>query len=192
MTVDGVVLAAGFSQRAGRFKPILDLLGVPVLERCIRNMSPVCDYIIVVGGHRIEEIVKITRHLPKVTVVKNEFFEQGMFSSVQCGIRSVKGDRFFIIPGDQPVVKTETFIQLMSVDGEIVIPRYNGKKGHPVLFDSRLIPEILALSPTAILRDFIHSKTSAVVDVEDPGIGMDIDTNEDFKRVERYIQEKMQ
>jgi len=189
--IDGIVLAAGFSRRIVRFKPAIELLGVSILERCIRNMLPVCDRIVVVIGYQYDKIGDITCDIPNVTLTRNESFKTGMFSSVQCGVREVRGERFFIIPGDQPVVKTETFRRLLSVNGDIIIPRYNGKKGHPVLIDNRLIPEILAMSPTGTLRDFIHAKPCTIIDVEDPGIGMDIDTRDDLKRIDHYIREEM-
>ncbi|RKY58800.1 MAG: nucleotidyltransferase family protein [Candidatus Neomarinimicrobiota bacterium] len=192
MSIDGVVLAAGYSKRVGQFKPALLLDGKPILERCIENMQPVCDRIIVVGGYKIREIAGLIQHLPDITLVENKNFEDGMFSSVQCGIREVTGDRFFLIPGDQPVIKTETFQRLLDDLGDIVIPRYKGKKGHPALIAGRFIPEILAMPPTATLRDFIHSKENVIVDVDDPGIGLDVDTIEDLKKIERYIKGEMQ
>ena len=109
MTVDAVILAAGYSSRAGDFKPALDLFGKSILQRCIESMSDLCENIIVVGGHQIKIIRELTKDLPKVKVVKNEHFELGMFSSVRRGIKEVSSDRFFIIPGDQPLVRPETF-----------------------------------------------------------------------------------
>jgi len=192
LSIDGVILAAGFSERAGQFKPALDLGGKPLLVRCVESMTDVCDRIIVVAGFNFDRITELIGHLAKVSVVINEKYELGMFSSVQCGIHEVTGKRFFIIPGDQPVVKTDTFRQLLAVDDDIVIPRYNGKKGHPVLFKSHLIPEILAMSDTAILRDFIHSNEAIIIDVDDPGIGMDVDSLQDYEKVKAYYQKEMQ
>ena len=192
MSIDGVILAAGFSERAGQFKPALDLGGKPILVRCIESMTGVCDYIIVVAGFNMGRIIELVGEFPKVTVVKNNNFELGMFSSVRCGIRGVTANRFFILPGDQPVVKPATFRQIVDIEADIIVPRYNGKKGHPVLFDSYLIPEILAMPDTAILRDFIHSKETYILDVDDPGIGMDVDTMEDYQKIQTYFTEEMQ
>lgn len=191
MSIDGVVLAAGFSERAGQFKPALDLGGKPLLVRCIESMADVCERIFVVAGFNYAKINELVKNLPNVQTVKNDNFELGMFSSVRRGVREVRGGRFFIIPGDQPVVKPATFRKIADVEAEVVVPRYNGKKGHPVLIESRLIPEILAMPDTAILRNFIHSKAAAIVDVNDPGIGMDVDTLDDYERVKTYFEEEM-
>ena len=189
MRVDAVILAAGYSSRVGDFKPAMDLFGKSILQRCIESMSDFCENIIVVGGYQIEIIRKLTKALPKVKLVKNEHVELGMFSSVRCGIKEVSSDRFFIIPGDQPLVKSDTCKLLLETDGDIVIPRYKGKKGHPALFDSKLVVEILSWDDTEILRNYIHSKEQVmIVDVDDPGIGMDVDTAEDYERVLEYYQ----
>jgi len=191
MSVEGVILAAGFSKRAGQFKPALLLDGKPLLVRCIESMSPLCDRIIVVGGFNFDQLLELVQAQPKVTVVRNEAYESGMFSSVKRGIREVGADRFFIIPGDQPVVRTDTFRKLLEIDDDIVIPRYDGKKGHPVLFKSQLIPGIQAMPDTANLRDFIHRQQAAVLDVDDPGIGLDVDNPADYAKIKAYYQEEM-
>lgn len=189
MNVDGVILAAGYSSRTGDFKPGLDLYGKSILQRTIESMGELCENIIIVGGHQYDEICAIVSGVQKVKIVKNEHFELGMFSSVKTGIRAVSSNRFFIIPGDQPVVKTETFKTLLEHDDDIVIPRYMGKKGHPVLFNSKLIAEILSWADTEILRNYIHSKKQVgIVDVDDPGIGLDIDTIEDYEKIKKYYQ----
>ncbi|MBN2602399.1 MAG: nucleotidyltransferase family protein [Candidatus Marinimicrobia bacterium] len=192
MSIDGVILAAGYSERMGLFKPALDIAGKPLLIRCIDSMAAISDRIIVVGGFNSEKIIELVNQTPKVVIVKNEYFQQGMFSSVRRGIREVQGDRFFIIPGDQPAVKTETYQKLLAEKGDIVIPRYNGKKGHPVLFNSQLIPEILIMPDTVTLRDFIHSKKATILDVDDPGIGLDVDTLADYEKIKLYFTEEMQ
>ena len=190
MTVDAVILAAGYSSRVGDFKPAMDLFGKSILQRCIESMSDFCENIIVVGGHQVEIIRELTKELPNVKVVKNERFDLGMFSSVRRGIKEVCSDRFFIIPGDQPVVKKETFKALLNVEGDIVIPRYKGKKGHPALFDSKLSKEILTWDNTEILRNYIHSKDNVlIVDVDDAGIGLDVDTLEDYEKIKKYYRD---
>ena len=189
MSVDGVILAAGYSSRVGDFKPGLDLCGKTILQRTIDSMSELCENIIVVGGHQYDVICDIVKDIPKVETIKNEHVELGMFFSVKTGIRSVQSDRFFIIPGDQPLVKKETFKNLIGYNVDIALPRYKGKKGHPVLFNSDLIPEILSWADTEIFRNYIHSKPEVeIVDVDDPGIGLDVDTAEDYEKIKKYYK----
>ena len=188
MTVDGIILSAGFSERAKDFKPTLNIFGKPLLIRTIESLFDFCEKIIVVGGHNFSKLSEVVHGTPKVQLIKNENYELGMFSSVRYGIQQVKSDKFFIIPGDQPVVKKSTFKLMLNESDDIVIPRYKGKKGHPVLFDSNLINEILQYPDTEILRNYIHSKEVKIIDVDDPGIGMDVDTQEDYQRVLEYYE----
>jgi molybdenum cofactor cytidylyltransferase len=188
--IEGVILAAGFSQRAGTFKPAVLLNGKPLIRHCIDSMHPVCDRIIVVGGHAFETLRDLCVGIPDLFLVLNEHYESGMFSSVQSGIRAVKGEKFFLIPGDQPVVKTETYRQMLEGGGALIVPRYQGKKGHPVLFASSHIPGILSMSEVGILRDYIHNQDVTILDVDDPGIGMDVDNPHDFDKIEAYTREK--
>ncbi len=190
MSVDGIILSAGYSKRAGDFKPALDLCGKPILRRTVESMLELCKNVIVVGGYKFEELTTIITKIPKIKIIKNKHFELGMFSSVREGIKHVTADYFFILPGDQPAVKTATFQTLLNQADDITIPRFKGKKGHPVLFDSKLIPEILSWPDTEILRNYIHSKKNVeIIDVDDAGIGLDVDTEEDYENIKKYYKE---
>jgi len=186
---EGVILAAGYSSRTAQHKLKLRLGGDTLLEKCIAGISKVCDRIIVVGGFGYKTIKGIVDPLEKVDLVYNEDFSSGMFTSVKCGIRRVNTDRFFLIPGDQPLVKVITYQEMLRIDADIVIPRYKGKKGHPVLLKSALIQEILAMPNNGILRDFIHRKDSECIDVDDEGILLDVDTWEDFLHIKVYYNQ---
>lgn len=188
--VEGIVLAAGFSRRMKHFKMDLKLGKKNILERCIEGMENVCDRIIVVSGHRSERIQKITSNLPNVKTVMNENYVRGMFSSIRRGVREIKADRFFIIPGDQPLVKRETYSKMLEIDSDIVSPKCNGKKGHPILLKSKLIKEILEMSDDGILRDFIHKINDCKLDVDDMGIHLDVDTLEDYEKLKKYFFEE--
>jgi len=190
MSVDSLILAAGYSSRVSDFKPALDLYGKSILQRTIESMSGLCEKIIVVGGHQYDVICDIVKNIPKVVTVRNEHVDLGMFYSVKLGIQAVGSERFFVMPGDQPVVKTQTFEKLIGYNMDIIIPRYKGKKGHPALFNSALIPEILTWPDTEILRNYIHSKIQVeIVDVDDPGIGLDVDTDEDYEKIKTYYKD---
>jgi molybdenum cofactor cytidylyltransferase len=188
--VDGIVLAAGYSSRAHKFKMGLPVGDKLLLERTIASMASVCQRIIVVTGHNRERVETIVKPIPQVITVFNEKFKKGMFTSVKRGIKEVEGNRFFLIPGDQPLVKPETYQAMLQVDAKIVSPRCQGKKGHPVLFNSELIPELLALPDDGILRDFIHEIGAVCLDVADYGIHLDVDTEEDYRKLMQYFKEE--
>ena len=178
---DGVVLAAGMSRRAGRFKMALPLGDRTVIEASVASLAPFCERVIVVVGWQEERVRELLAGCEGVECVTNPDYAEGMFSSVRVGIAHVRSPRFLLLPGDQPLTQPETVRRLLEAEGEIVIPAHGGRKGHPVRIASHLIPEILAEPTTATLRDYIAGRGYATVEVDDPGILRDIDTLADYQ-----------
>ena len=184
MNIEGIVLAAGFSKRARIFKMELMLDNKTMIEQSIRGMYNICSKIIVVGGYRIERIRKILKKYSKVDIVFNKNYKKGMFSSVKAGIKHIKSDKFFLLPGDIPFVNEEVYKKILYIEGEIVIPSYKGIKGHPVLIKSTLKDEILAEPDDSNLKIFINRKGYTLINIEDEAILLDIDTIEDYDKLE--------
>lgn len=186
MKVEGIILAAGLSSRIGKNKMILDIGGKTVIDRCIEGMYGVCSRIIVVGGHRTQDIKYIIDQYEKVELVYNPDYLEGMFSSVMKGVAQVRGQGVFLIPGDYPAVKKTTYKDILGVDKDIVVPLYNKEKGHPLFMKYPLVKELLASNAYQTLRDFVNKKGYTPIDVVDPGILMDIDTIDDYKKICLY------
>jgi molybdenum cofactor cytidylyltransferase len=183
MNIGGVVLAAGLSRRAGTFKMALEVDGRTVIEKSIEGMYDLCSNIYVVGGYKVEIINEILKGYKKVQVVYNENYEQGMFTSVREGFRHVKEDRFFYTPGDYPAVPKEIYRGMLEVSGDIVIPVYGGKKGHPVLMNGCFAQELVESDKFSNLKEFINSKGFTPFEVKNPGILFDIDTIDDYRKL---------
>ena len=66
----------------------------------------------------------------------------------------------------------------------ILIARYHGRRGHPVLFAKRVFSELLAAPDGEGARFVVNADPARVVyvEVEDPGVTLDLDTPEDLKR----------
>lgn len=184
---EGIVLAAGFSKRAGAFKMELDIQGRSVLERTVLSMGEACGKIYVIAGFRAERIVELTKNLARVRVVFNQDYESGMFGSVKLGVRQVSGDAFFLVPGDCPLVSPDTYIRLMEAGADIAVPLYRGRKGHPVLIRSRLKRQLLQWPEHSSLRDFIAHKGYCPVRVNDRGILQNINTMDDYISLRRGL-----
>jgi len=183
MSVEGIILAAGFSSRVGRFKMTLPFGRSTVLEHTVINMHSVCDRVIVVGGYRIELIRELLNGYPYVDIVENQDYPTGMFSSVCCGISHVKGDSFFLTPGDYPLISASVYEIMNATKGDFVVPTHLGRKGHPILIRNRLGDDILALPKDSTLRDFVFSHEVTRVNVGEETIYLDIDSMEDYLRV---------
>lgn len=190
MAVEGIILAAGLSSRAKTYKMTLKIGNKTVIERVIDNMLSVCAKITVVGGYKIEKLEPIVQKYENIELVFNENFMDGMFSSVKKGFCCVKEEAFFFTPGDYPLIDNRVYKQLLNNSGEIVIPTYEGTKGHPILIKSSLIKELLEEDKYSNLREFIASKSPALVPVHNEGILLDIDTINDYNRILNMIPQK--
>lgn len=181
MRVEGVVLAAGLSSRMGDNKLMKTIDHMPMIERVILNMLPFCERIIVVVGHRRDELTAVLKKYNQVEIVINDDYQSGMFSSVKAGCKAVHGDRFFLTPADIPFVQRGTYEALLQAEGEIVVPSVNRKAGHPILIKSSVVSGI-ADSKAEHLRAFFGSWEKTYVCVEDFGVLIDIDTPKEYEK----------
>ncbi len=192
--VGAIVLAAGESARMGRSKPLLPWdRGQTVIEAIVARLVALrLAEIVVVTGHRAAEVGRAVGHLP-VRVVHNPEFQEGeMLSSLQAGLRALPDDTAacLVVMGDQPALNVRLVDRVLLAyaqgRGEIVAPVYEGRRGHPVLFDRRYWPELLALESGAP-RDVIARYPDAphLVPADDDSILRDIDTPEQYRRERR-------
>ncbi|TDT63665.1 nucleotidyltransferase family protein [Fonticella tunisiensis] len=183
MGVEGIILAAGLSSRAKTYKMTLILNGRTIIENTIEGMLPFCERIILVGGYKIEMLEPIAKRYDRVLLVFNENYKDGMFSSVKKGIGLVKEERFFFTPGDYPLISQDVYRELLKHDDKIVIPTFQGRKGHPVFFNGSVKDEILEEGRYLSLRDYIGNSEPVFVPVDCRGILMDVDTMEDYENI---------
>lgn len=187
-SVEGVLLAAGLSSRAGSFKMEMELAGKPLLVWSLEAMAAVCARVIVVAGSEAERIRRLVQGRPEVELVVNEDFASGMLTSIQAGIRQVCAPRFFLLPGDMPLVKAHVYRTLLAVKAEIVVPVCRGRRGHPVLLAGRLIPELLAEPADSSLGRFIRRRGAETIEVDDPGIYTDLDDRNDIIKIDALLR----
>jgi len=187
--MDCVMLAAGRSRRMETWKMTLPLGDASLIERSVGTALEACGRVVVVAGHRGEELAALLRDLDGVRVIVNSAFDEGMFSSVRCGVREVRSARFFLALGDMPLVAADTYRTLAAVAGGVgqgipaIIPRYRGKKGHPLLLDSSVGQRILDAPAQWTLREVLAEVPNLLVPVEDPHVLQDVDTPEDYRHL---------
>jgi molybdenum cofactor cytidylyltransferase len=186
---DGVLLAAGRSRRANAFKMTAPVGGRPLLLWGLEVLRSCCGRVIVVAGAGADALAPLVAGLPGVELVINPRHDQGMLSSVQAGAARVRGERFFVLPGDMPRVRPQTLAQLLAaVAGTgIAVPAFAGRRGHPALLAAALLGELLAEPAGSSLGAFIRRRNAAVVAVDDPGVLDDLDTAEDLRRADALL-----
>jgi len=181
-----IILAAGYSSRANTNKMLLKIGNKTVIECCIDSFYDSCSQTYVVGGYRIEEIKPVLMKYKNLQLVHNTHYCDGMFSSVKEGLNYIKGDQFFITPGDYPMIQKATIDRMLERDEPIIIPQYNGITGHPVRMKSYLIPEIINGGYES-LQEYVATKNAFLLDVDDIGVVTDIDYMEDYDRILNMI-----
>jgi molybdenum cofactor cytidylyltransferase len=189
--VGAVILAAGTSTRMGRAKQLLPLGGTTVLARTIDNVraAGLMEIVLVLGA----SAEAIRRQLPQsllqgLKVVVNQAFAQGMASSLREGLSALDSQTgaALIILGDQPFIRPQTLHQIMAEyrrsGAQIVIPAHQGKRGNPVLLSRPVFPEVMTLEGDTGCRAIFANRLDAIlnVEVEDSGILLDIDNQEDY------------
>ena len=190
--VSAILLAAGRSQRMGAPKPLLPVRGRPAVVRCLEGLqgSQVADIVIVInpeGGGIVEAVMGFP-----VRVAVNEMPGSDMAGSVKAGLHLVNRDATAVLVClcDHPLVRPETIEAMVSLHarlpGTIVIPAWHGRRGHPTLFPRVVLED---LGTFATLRDVIghHNAKITLLDVDDEGVVLDMNTRGDYRRIlDRY------
>ena len=189
-----IIVAAGYSSRMKRFKPLLSLGGSTVLEQAVHSFQEggIRDIRVVVG-HRANELLPVLERLG-VQAVVNTHFSEGMFSSVSAGVQSLSPEvsGFFLCPVDNPIVNRHTLEALQktffSTEFGIIYPSYQGLRGHPPIISRRYVNEVLVWTKPGGMRALLEHYEQDTIDVEvvDPGILMDMDTQEDYDKMLTY------
>jgi molybdenum cofactor cytidylyltransferase len=147
-----VVLAAGQSTRmGGANKLLLPLAGEALVRRTVRTvLAAGVQETVVVTGWQAREVTRAVLDLP-VTIQPNLLYEDGQMRSVAAGVAALAQatDAILVCPGDLPLLRTEDLHELMEVylahpDSSIVIPRYQGERGNPIVFAAAYAPEVAA------------------------------------------------
>jgi molybdenum cofactor cytidylyltransferase len=192
----GIILAAGASQRMGTPKALLAYEGETFLDRLIRIFGRVCSEVIVVLGRDAKTVQAGLTKGAQVHFVINADWRLGQLSSLQCGLTVAAKDTDAVLftPVDCPAVDPHTPQALLTsyeAGTHFVVPRFQGRHGHPVLFNAALIGEFLALNPEAAARDVVHRyiDSTRYVDVDDPGILRDIDEPADYQALVGVFRE---
>ncbi|MHB2021504.1 MAG: selenium cofactor biosynthesis protein YqeC [Candidatus Xenobia bacterium] len=182
--VAAVLLAAGRGSRMGRFKLLESVRGKPLVQHALDALfaSPV-DEIVLVTGHGGSAIrAAVTPRDPRLRIVCNERYEEGMATSLSAGIAATPRDasRCLVALGDMPALQPETIHRLLAEDAPIVAPSYQGRRGHPVAFGATLRNELTTLQGDVGAREVLLRHGVVEIDVDDPGVLLDVDTPADL------------
>jgi molybdenum cofactor cytidylyltransferase len=186
-----IILAAGLSTRMKKFKPMLMLGDSSMILNIIGTLKDAkVDTIVVVLGYHSD---KLKEHLSSAGVifVKNERYAKSqMLDSVKLGLDRIKNlcDRVLIMPSDVPLFNLDTVIRILMMKEKLVRPVCEGIPGHPVMIACDLIEKICSYTGTEGLRGAMEHTGIKISElhVEDEGIYLDADTQEDYEQLIRW------
>lgn len=201
-----VILAAGRARRMGKPKLLLPWHGSTIIaheietwrniERSNGNGQSGAHVRVVVGAKPDpiqEELDRL--HFPDDSRIVNAKPDDGMFSSIRCAARAQwpsELTHFAIILGDQPHLKRATLQKVLHIAEEefdsVCQPRHESRLGHPVILPRKIFVQ-LADTKVEKLSDFLVDQSIEPVDVDDPGLQLDIDVAADYEQALKVEQQ---
>lgn len=195
--VAGLLLAAGRSARMGPSNKLLEEVGgEPIVRRAARALSEAgLSPVVVVLGHEEERVRAVLDDVPGLELVTNPRYAEGMGTSLARAAKELAGrdvDAAVVALGDMPWVRpahVRALIEAHDLDSGrlIAVPTHGGKRGHPVLWSRRFLPELARLEGDQGARELLarHREHLVTVPVDDAAIHVDVDTPRDLEEARR-------
>ncbi|MGM0420854.1 MAG: nucleotidyltransferase family protein [Bacillota bacterium] len=193
--ISAVVLAAGEGSRMGELKQLLPWGDSTIIETVLANIkeSSLDGEIRVVLGAEAERIE--SRLADKgYKLLYNPDYTRGMFSSVIAGIQDLPADTeaLLFMLADQPLVTSDIYNRLLRHYKQkrplLLVPSYQGRRGHPLIISAQLISEIYKLAqggePDGGLRALVDKYEDSIeyLEVKAEGVIIDLDYQTDYQR----------
>ena len=191
----GIVLAAGEARRmGGRPKPLIERDGVPLVRRvALALLQAGVRDVVVVLGNQAAAIRSALAGL-RVTVTVNADYRDGRVSSLRAGLSALFADveTVLVALADQPLLEAADVHELLQAFADrgparVTVPRVDGVRGHPIVFDAGVGREILQRDAGYGARHWLQERPSeqSWFDSGNAHYCVDLDCPEDLARVER-------
>jgi len=197
--ISAILLGAGESKRMKLNKLSLPWGRETIFEHCFKVLlrSKAQEIIVILNPQnegmkrQFEKMSASTTK--KVKVIFNPHYKRGMSTSIHKGLQVMcpRGEGILISLGDQPFLKTRTINVLLRAfhqgKGEIVVPSFQGKQGHPVIFHRKYEKELLKLRGDTGGKPILlkYSKQVKTIPVRSEGVIKDIDIREEYQKALR-------
>lgn len=163
--LNGLLISAGLSGRMGEFKPLMQFNGESFVTGITRKLFTFCSKVVVVTGFQNEKVestinsqfaILNSQFENRVACVYNPYYEKEMFTSLKAGIEHLKDSEWVLYHFvDQPFFSNDFYrkiISQISSECDWIQPVHNGKEGHPVMFNKKVIDLISKSSLDSHLR----------------------------------------
>ncbi len=194
--VNGLLIAAGYSSRMGEFKPLIKYRGKSFVVTIVEKMLEVCSSVVVVTGYKHQELLsEINSQFynlnpalqDMVIIANNQNYDQGMFTSLQCGLKKIKDSDWilyhFVDQPFHPQIFYENLVKQIDDEYNWIQPAFEGKEGHPVMFKNEISNSILSMPAQSNLKLLgeDHFTKKKIWECPYPSILNDIDTPKDLE-----------
>jgi molybdenum cofactor cytidylyltransferase len=187
-----VVLSAGESSRMGRPKALLPIGGQTFIERIVAALKQAkLGKIIVILGHNANELQAKISQLP-VEILINTDYKLGQLSSLQLAVQRLQSeidcDGMLVHLVDHPYLVPSLIEEMIrrfyDTKKPIIVPKFHGKRGHPVIFSRDLFAELLNAPMDQGAKAVVnaHRAETLEIETEEEGIAVDIDTPELYQQ----------
>ena len=142
-------------------------------------------------GHNARELQSKISHLP-VEILINTDYKLGQLSSLQLAVRNLQPDldcdgmlvHLVDHPYLAPALVEEMIRRFYETKKRIIVPKFQGKRGHPVIFSNALFDEILSAPMEEGAKAVVnaHRAETLEIETEEEGIAVDIDTPELYQQ----------
>ncbi len=187
--INAIILAAGESKRMTKPKPLLTFGDHTFLEQIISvlKLSNVNRITVVLGAQA--ETVKKSIELSETNIVINKDYSKGQLSSLIVAIEYTpkETEAILVCLVDMPFITKEVVDEIISkfkqTNSPIIVPVYNKKRGHPVLFSKSLFNELTNAPQEQGARYVLYSNEEKILELDTPesGILVGINTPDDYK-----------
>lgn len=185
-----VILSGGASRRMGSPKALLPYQGRPFLEHLldVAKHSSIGVRRVVLGPDA--DVISAQVSLAPDEIVINPEWERGQLSSIQAAIRSLPPGTagLLLCPVDHPLVSASLVGDLIESfeksHAAIALPLFEGRRGHPVIFSSRLYEELLNAPEDKGARAVVwaHANEICEVSTTEEGCVLNLNDPEAFQK----------
>ncbi|MEE9322563.1 MAG: nucleotidyltransferase family protein [Granulosicoccus sp.] len=191
-SIGGLILAAGFSQRAGRINKLLvEYKGESMLSHAANGLAK----------SRVENIVAVTGHEHETTSallldigiesVYNPAYASGLASSLSVGLQAMAGcDAVVVCLGDMPHVTCSVINDLIDgyntfTDRALFVPVYQAQRGNPVMIAQRFFEPLIMQTGDRGARRLMSLYPDKVceIEVDCAGVLKDYDTQAELNQL---------
>ncbi len=189
--IAAVILSGGSSSRMGSPKALLPYQGRLFLEHLLEvTKHPKIGVRRVVLGAHAELITRAVK-LPPDEIVINEDWEKGQLSSLQLAMRTLPAgtDGLLMCLIDHPLISAALVDELIEAfygsRAPIVLPVFEGRRGHPVLFSAAVYEELEKAAANVGARAVVWARTKEVLEVgtTEEGCVLNLNDPEGMSRV---------